>query len=398
VRPDLGEKELAAVKRVFASGNLVQGREVAQLESRICELTGARHAVAVSSGTAALHICFLALDLAPGDLVFVPSFAWPAAANIALITRALPILVDVCQGTYNIDPASLRHRIEYSLENDLGRPRLVVPVHQFGLPCDIESVLTIAEQYRLEVIEDAACALGAFHAGRSVGTFGLMGLFSLHPRKSVTTGEGGMIVTDRSELAQRCRALRSHGCAPDSEFETPGLNYRMTEMQAAVGNIQLAGEENGGELTPGPGGRGLDYVLKKRRTAAERYFAELRSCPGVVLPEVSPEHTWQTFMLTLPLSEHGIGAVNDNSAFHRNRVIESLCDSYGVEACIGSVDTHSLSLYQRQPGWMSLPVSRQLAACGLAMPLYPGMTDADVNYCARALAGTLIQLAESCCD
>lgn len=391
-RPDLGDDELAAVKRVFDSGNLVQGEEVARLESLVCDLTGARHAIAVSSGTAALHVCFMAAKLKAGELVFIPSYAWPAAANIALIMGALPVLVDVLPGTYNIDPTSLSERIRFSRAAGLGHPHLVVPVHQFGLSCEIEAIVKIAHENQLTVIEDAACALGAVRGRKAVGCFGAMGIFSLHPRKSVTAGEGGVIITDDDTLAGMARALRDHGRTGDGQFIMPGLNYRLSEMQAAIASVQIAGQsERGAER--------FKNTIEKRRTIAGWYLEALENCPGLVLPESSADHTWQTFMLTLQSGPSPTDRPDQTvAAIDRSLLIKLLRETYGIETGIGSVDTHTQELFRNQPGWMPLPVSTHLARCGLALPLYPGMSRTDVEFCARTLIGTLIELSESVLD
>jgi dTDP-4-amino-4,6-dideoxygalactose transaminase len=200
-KPSFDERELEAVRRVLSSGWVVQGPEVEAFESAIAEMHNARQCIAVSSGTAALHVCYLTLGIGPGDLVFIPSFAWPSAANMAMAVGARPVFVDVLPDTYNIDPADLRKRIQECIEYKWGTPRAIVPVHEFGLAADIDAVLQIAEEYGMELIEDAACALGASYKGKPVGTFGKMGIFSFHPRKAITTGEGGAIVTNDDSLA-----------------------------------------------------------------------------------------------------------------------------------------------------------------------------------------------------
>jgi perosamine synthetase len=365
-RPDLGEEEFRAVVTVLKSGQLIQGQEVARFEEAVCALTGSRYAIAVSSGTAALHVCLLALEIHQGDVVFVPSFAWPSAANVARLCGATPVLVDVLPGSYNIDPESLGRRAEQALSSGWGVPRLVMPVHQFGLPCDIEAVLEIAQRFRMDVLEDAACALGARHNGMSAGRFGRIGVFSFHPRKSITTGEGGMIVTDDEQLAQSCRCYRNHGQAAGFEFVTIGLNYRMTEFQAALGTVQM---------------NRLPELLRRRKELVAEYVRALASCPLLRLPDTHAEHTWQTFMVVL------------NSA-DRDTVAATLRREYGVEAGIGSVDAHSLEMYKSQPQWQALPVSASLNRSGLALPLHTGLSSEDVRNCAEILIRVLGRLSD----
>lgn len=241
-KPCFDEAEVAAVRRVLASGWVVQGPEVEAFEALIAQMHEARHCVAVSSGTAALHVCYLAHDIGPGDAVFIPSFAWPSAANMATATGAQPVFVDVLPGTYNKDPEDLRRRIGECLEQGQAQPRAVVPVHEFGRPARMDLILPIADEFDLLVIEDAACALGATFQQRPVGTLGSVGIFSFHPRKAITTGEGGAIVTNNDDLAERCRMFRNQGQTVIDgrrDFEVASFNYRMTEIQAAIGSVQM---------------------------------------------------------------------------------------------------------------------------------------------------------------
>ncbi|MBU0984947.1 MAG: DegT/DnrJ/EryC1/StrS family aminotransferase [candidate division Zixibacteria bacterium] len=364
-RPDLGDEELAAVKRVFESGYLIQGPEVEALEGAVCELTGARYAVAVSSGTAALHVAYLATGVAPGDGLLIPSYAWPSAANLALMLGARPYLVDVSPDTYNLDVEKLRRRIQKITAEHDSPLKAVVPVHQFGLPCDIAGVVATARAHGLDVIEDAACALGARIGRTSVGCYGRLGIFSLHPRKSVTTGEGGIIVTGDDDLAERCRALRDHGRDRTGVIRIPGLNYRLTEMAAAVGNVQL---------------KRLPAILRKKRRLVEVYLSVLAGDARIDLPAAPEEHTWQTFMVVV------VGV-------ERRHVIDRLRETYGIESGVGSVDAHSLDLFREQPEWEHLPVSERLADCGLALPLHARMSEDDAAFCAESLVVVLNSLS-----
>ncbi len=371
-RPTFDDREVEAVRRVLASGWVVQGPEVAAFEKTIAAMHGAKHCVAVSSGTAALHLCYLALGLGPGDAVFIPSFAWPSAANMAIAVGARPVLVDVLPDTYNMDPADLRRRIQQCLSQNWGKPRLVVPVHEFGLAADLDAVLGIVREFDLQVIEDAACALGATYGRVPVGTFGCMGIFSFHPRKAVTTGEGGAIVTNDDSLADACRMWRNHGQTVldgHRDFPEAGFNYRMTEFQAAIGQVQLAK---------------FPAILARRRQIAGQYLAHLKDCPGIRLPATSSEHTWQTFMVVL--DEH----------IKQQAVVEALAEE-GIGAGPGSVAAHSQDVYGRTFGYQRehLPVSEQLASRGLALPLYLGLTDEQVHVCSGNLGKIVKKLASS---
>jgi len=361
-RPDFDHRELDALREVLDSRWVVQGPRVEAFEQALAELHEARHCIAVSSGTAALHVAFLATGVGAGDAAFIPSFAWPAAANVAMACGARPVFVDCLEGTYNIDPEDLRARIGECVAAGLGRPRVVVPVHEFGLAAEMGAVAAAAEDLGLEVIEDAACALGATCGGRKVGGLGRAGTFSFHPRKAVTTGEGGAIVTDDDGLAEACRMYRNHGQGlvdGRRDFLVPGLNYRMTELAAAVGCVQLA-------KLPG--------TLRARKRIARRYLDGLAGCPRIRLPDDHPEHTWQTFMVVL------------DDALPREEVVARLAAG-GIEAGPGAVSAHCAKVYQERLGCADadLPVSARLHHQGLALPVYSTMTMEDVDYCVRWL-------------
>ncbi len=350
-QPSFDERELAAVRRVLESGWVVQGPEVEAFEAALAEVQEAEYCIAVSSGTAALHICYLALGIGQGDAVFVPSFAWPSAANMAVAAGARPVFVDVQLDTYNIDPGDLRVRIEECIESGWGTPRAVVPVHEFGLPASMEEILTIARDHDMEVVEDAACALGASCGAQPVGTLGRMGTFSFHPRKSITTGEGGAIVTNDGDLARRCRSWRNHGqseTARGRDFEFPGMNYRMTEIQAAIGNVQLDK---------------LAMILERRLARVEHYLEELSGLSWCSLPPASSNHTWQTFMIVLDASRN------------RDTIVSGL-SAMGIGSGPGSVAGHMAQYVRNQYDYRpeTLLVSRQLHEQGLALPLFDQMT------------------------
>ena len=361
-KPSFDQREVEAVRRVLASGWVVQGREVEIFEQGIARMHQVRHCIAVSSGTAALHVCYLALGLGPGDAVFTPSFAWPSAANMAMVVGARPVFVDVVSDTYNVDVADLRRRIQDCIEYNWGRPRVVIPVHEFGLAADMDAVLCIAREFNMEIVEDAACALGATYKGKSVGAFGKLGIFSFHPRKAATTGEGGAIITNDDVLAEKCRMWRNHGQIFQNgkrDFQVAGLNYRMTEIQAAIGQIQL-------DKFP--------EILKRRRELASQYLRELAGCPGISLPANKSEHTWQTFMIVL------------QSTYNRSDATDRLA-AVGLGTGAGSVSGHCLKVYQEAFGYKNsdLPISSQLYSQGLALPLYSDMAHQDIDRCATEL-------------
>jgi len=366
-RPFFDAREKEAVARVLDSGWVMQGPVVAELESRIADYCGARYCVAVSSGTAALHVCFLALGIQPDDSVLIPSFAWPSAANITSLMGAIPVFVDAERVTYNLDCDHLRFQIDRAVEQG-GHPSLIVPVHQFGVPCDMEKVLVLADEFNMRVLEDAACALGSCYNGKHTGTLGDVGIFSFHPRKVISTGEGGAIVTDDDDLAERCQALRNHG-----DLKRPGLNYRMTDVQAAIGLVQMDK---------------LTEIHQKRAALLRTYVDLLGHQCGFSLPSYLTGDndlfgntvSLQTLMILLDLR------------INRDRVMAYMADRE-IEAKPGSVAGHLLAADRQETpdSGDPCPVSTQLHRQGLALPLHPGMTQQDVQRCVE----TLMEAVES---
>lgn len=312
--PHLDDEAIESVQRVLISGQLAHGDECERFESELADYLGGGEVIVVSSGTAALHLALLALNIGPGDAVLVPDFTFPATANAVRLVGARPVLVDVATSTYCVTPSILRH----ALDRWPGPEpiRAVMPVHEFGCPVDMTGLKQIATDFRLQVIEDAACALGASHAGSKVGLFGEIGCFSFHPRKTLTTGEGGALVTADAALAKRLRRLRNHGMVRTergSEFVEVGFNYRMTNFQAALGRAQLPK---------------LDSWISRRRELALHYRTLLAGVSEAQLPADVPGHSWQTFMMVL------------DDTVDRNALILKL-RKQGIEASVGA---HAVSL------------------------------------------------------
>jgi len=350
--PEIGETEVDAVAGVLRTGFLVQGEHVRIFEERMADFVGARHAVAVSSGTAALHLALLALGVGPGDEVVVPGFTHPATANVVELVGARAILVDVDLRTFNIDPAAVVEAIG-------PRTKAIVPVHLFGQPAEMGSLLRLAADHGLSVIEDAACALGSAYRGQRCGTFGTVAAFSFHPRKVITTGEGGILTTNDDGMAAHLRRLRNHGQEIDrgrGRFLEAGLNYRLTDFQAALGTAQMAR---------------LPQILAVRAGLAEAYARALASIPGVTLPTVLEEgvHSWQSYVVL-------IGPPADRNDTQRRLGQE------GIETTLG---TYALAAQPHWSGHPDLPMSRVAQERSLALPLHSRMSTADVSAVARAL-------------
>jgi dTDP-4-amino-4,6-dideoxygalactose transaminase len=328
------------VAQVIESGMLTMGPRVAEFEAEIAHACEVAHAVAVSSGTAALHLAVLALGLEPGDEVLVPAYTFPATANVVALAGLRPVLVDVDPVTMNIDPA----RVEVG-----PRTRAILPVHLFGRPAPIEALPD-----GLPILEDAAGALGARRRGRACGSLGLMGCLSFHPRKIVTTGEGGAVTTNDERLADAIRQGRHHGWRPpaNADMPVPGLNYRLPDLLCALGIPQL---------------RRLPELLAARARVAAGYSERLRGLP-LVLPEPDEGdvHGWQAYVVQVD---------------RRDEVLSAL-RAEGIEAQIGTYALHLLGPYRDQG---SFPGAAHAYERGLALPLHSRLTEAELDRVAAAL-------------
>ena len=353
-QPTLGDEEREALRRVLDSGHLVQGPQVAAFEARIRERVGRAHGIAVSSGTAALYLALEALGVGPGDEVIVPALTWPSPAHAAAHRGAEVVLVDV-------DPAEWNVRGEAIRAARTERTRAIVAIDQFGVPLRAEELLEASEG--IPLIEDAACALGSCFApspeadqGKPCGSLGLVSCFSFHPRKVLTTGEGGLCVCDEAALADTLRTLRNHGQREPGRFSAPGLNFRLSELGAALGSAQI--------------GR-LEAIVRRRAELRQIYEQAL---PGATLqaspPGSRPNH--QTLGLLLP---PGVGAAARDALIVRLR-------ARGIEAGILS---YALSRLGSLPSRAPMPVAEGIVDRGLALPLHPQMRDEDALTVAHAL-------------
>lgn len=365
--PSFDQAETEAVRKVLESGWVVQGPEVAAFEEEIAALVGVKYAIVVHSGTAALHLALIALGIKSGGAVFIPSFAWPSAANMTVQLGARPVLVDVDPVTYNVDVGDLSRQIEQCPIRGWGKPKAIVPVHQFGQSAAMDQIFELAQRHNLIVIEDAACALGGTCKGRPLGSMGSAGIFSFHPRKSISTGEGGAIVTDSEDVANLCRSWRNHGQMVGADrgrdMVAPGFNYRMTDIQAAMGRVQLSK---------------LGRIADRRNQIATQYSQLLAGVSGIALPSHSDGRCWQTYMVVL------------DEAISREQVIKKIAEN-GVQVDAGSIAAHCMSVYQSQFGYSQsdLPVSDRLHRQGLALPMHEQLSDADIVRVVECLKGVL---------
>lgn len=357
-KPYLGDRQnlMALLGEVLDTGFFVQGEYVAQFEHQVAKYLGVRHAIAVSSGTAALHLSLVALGIGPGDEVIVPAYTFPATANVVELVGAKPILVDVDLDTYNIQIESIEEAIST-------RTKAIIPVHLFGNPADMDPIMEIAKEYSLYVIEDAAGALGSTYKGRKCGTIGHIGCFSFHPRKIVTTAEGGMVVTNDDDLAENVCALRNHGMkavGSKVDFIRAGFNYRMNEIEAVLGIIQM---------------REIQDIISERQKLAELYVDALKSIPSISFQKILPNSmsVWQAFVVRFGDRDSG-------------SILKVLQDA-NIEANIGTYALHLLDFYSKKYGYKSsdYPNAAELYFRSLALPFYNKMTTEDIKQVANAL-------------
>jgi dTDP-4-amino-4,6-dideoxygalactose transaminase len=356
-QPLLGEAEAEAVLAVLRSGQLAQGRVVAEFEERFAEICGVPHAIATTSGTTALHIAMLAHGIGPGDEVITTAFSFVASANAALYVGARPVFADIDPETLNIDPADVEARITPST-------RAVIAVHLYGNPAAIQRLRDICARRGLILIEDACQAHGAALGGQAVGTFGT-GCFSFYPTKNVTSGEGGMITTNDRALADRARLLRAHGSPRRYHHTILGYNFRLSDLHAAIGLAQLDHLER--------------WTDQRRWNAA----ALMRLLDGQPI----------SFQATLPGARHVYHQCTIRIPHGRDAVAAYLRE-HGVDtATYYPTPIHQQPLYQELGYGDPLPHTEQAAREVLSIPVHPALSQADVKYIARTLRRGLASVA-----
>lgn len=363
-RPQLGVEEAEAVLRVLNSGQLAQGMCVTAFERRFAEVCQVREAVAVSSGTAALHLALLAHGIGPGDEVITTAFSFAATANVILLVGAKPVFVDIDPDTYVIDPTLVESAIS-------SRTKAIMPVHLYGHPCDMERLAALAKAYRIAIVEDACQSHAAAINGRTVGSFGT-GCFSFYATKNMTTGEGGMVTTDDPEVAERIRLFRSHGQKERYSHTTLGYNLRMTEMQGALGFIQTEKLE----------------MFTERRIANAAFLTK-RLGESVQTPVVRSgcRHVFHQYTIRVPnkreewmtrLRIRGIEtAVHYPAGIHQQPLYRERIDKLRFVSSQKKTDTR-----QKTPV-NYLPVTEKAAGQVLSLPVHPGLSEEDLSTIAR---------------
>jgi perosamine synthetase len=377
-KPLFGPEEMAAVQKPLETGWVVQGPYVKQFEERFCSFTGASFAVATSSCTTALHIAVAALGVRPGDEVIVPAFTWVSTANVVEYMGARPVFCDIDLRSFNIDVAHIAGLIT---ERTVG----IIPVHLFGLCADMAPILELANRYHLWVLEDAACGFGAWYCGTHAGQFGDAGCFSFHPRKSITTGEGGMITTAKPELARLSRSLRDHGASRTdfdrhqskasfylAEYNHLGYNFRLTDIQGAIGCVQM-------ERAPG--------ILAARTQAAQRYDELLADSDWLEMPLV-PQGYVHGYQAYVCLYRPDMPTLDNVERLHQERnTLMARLEERGIATRQG---THAATLqgyYVQKYGFQpeQFPTAYLADRLSLTLPLYAQMTADDQEYVVESL-------------
>lgn len=351
-KPNISEQDIQQVNDVLRSGMLVQGKNVSDLENRVQQKLKTNYCAALTSGTATLHLALEILGVGIGDEVIVPAFSYVATANVVELVGAKPVFIDITTEFFNIDETKIEEKIT-------DKTKAIIVVHEFGLSANMEAIMSIATKHNLFVVEDAACALGAKFEDVFVGTIGHFGSFSLHPRKAVTSGEGGLLVTNDEKLDRQVRILRNHGISYETgqpDFVEAGYNYRMTDFQAALVKNHIAE---------------LDDIIEQRNSIAQDYFNGIKN-NLVTLPSVPPytRHTWQTF--------HVLLANNDL----RNKAIDYFFQN-NVQTNYGAQCIPEMTFYKKKYNLNSaseFPNALNAYKNGLALPMFELMNPENTEY------------------
>lgn len=348
-KPLIGEEEKAAVLEVLDSGVLAQGPRVKAFEDAFAEMCGVKHAIATTSGTTALHTAMLAHEIGDGDEVITTSFTFIASANSILYAGARPVFVDIDPLTYNIDSKNIEAAIT-------PRTKAILPVHLFGLICDMDAIMAIAKKHNLLVIEDACQSHRATYKGKKAGSF-CTGTFSLYPTKNITSAEGGMITTNDPEIDDKCRVIRQHGMKRRYYHDSLGYNFRMTDVQAAIGLAQLKKLEK----------------FNKARQANACYLSE--HLKGVTVPVVPAgyEHVYHQYTIRVP-------------GGRRDALVEHLTKQGIGTGVYYPVPVHKQTFYMGELGYnQTLPESERAAAEVLSLPVHPALTQTDLETIVKTI-------------
>lgn len=355
-KPFIGKEEIDAVIAVMQSGTLSLGPKLEEFEKMFADYIGAKHAIAVNSGTSGLHLIVKALGIKEGDEVITTPFSFIASANVALFEGAKPVFVDIDKNTYNMDPSKIEEAIT-------PKTRAILPVHVFGQACDMDPIISIAKKYNLKIIEDSCEAIGARYKNKKAGTFGDASVFAFYPNKQITTGEGGMIVTNNDEIATLCRSYRNQGRDTMAWLghARMGYNYRLDEMSCALGVEQL---------------KKIETILNMRKNVAEKYLKKLAHNKNVILPIVPSynRESWFVFVIQV------------RAGINRNRVIDLLKER-GVASNIYFPPIHLQKFYKENFGFKEgdFPITEEISNRTIALPFFTEITDDEIDYVCKNL-------------
>lgn len=358
--PFLDEKEIRAVSDVLQSGMLTQGEKASIFERAVRELTDASFAFATSSATTGLHLALEALGVGAGDEVIVPDFSFPATANAVIQAGATPVAVDINSLDFNIDVSLIEEKIS-------PRTKAIMPVHAFGLSADMDEINGLANKNNLFVIEDAACALNSTYKGKHCGNLADIGVFSFHPRKIITTGEGGMVLTNNADVAKKLNIFRAHGAERDGtyfSFKTKGFNYRLSDIHAAIGIEQL---------------KKIQYITDRRQYLAGLYIEQLSNLEKITLPSLSVDkfHTFQSFVIKL------------DKTIDRDLVVRQL-KALDLEVTLGTYSISSQPYFKNHYGFKgNFKNSIEAYRRSITLPLSVGMTESDIETVSKSLGKIL---------
>ena len=369
-KPYLTEEEGKAAYDVILSGWITQGPKVQEFEEKFAAYVGSKYAVAVSSCTTALHLAMIVSGIGPGDEVICPSMSYIATANCIRYVGATPVFAEIDPENYNLDASDVQKKITK-------KTKAILIVHQIGMPADIDTFRTIAARNNLKLIEDAACAIGSSYKGEKIGSHSELVCFSFHPRKVISTGDGGMITTSNPDYASRLKLLRQHGMSVNDRirhesksiiFEDHlelGYNYRMTDIQAAVGIKQL---------------EKLDWIINERRKIASFYIEKLKnvSCLGLPLEKEGYISNYQSFSIY----------IKENCPVSRNKLMEKLFEK-GISTRRGIMTAHRTSAYHNISGNVNLPVSETTSDNSIIIPLYVPMDQSTMATVADSILSVI---------
>jgi len=382
-RTQLTEKEFNIIRKPLESGWVVQGPYTKLFEEKWCEFTGVNHSIAVTSCTTALHLSLATLGIEPDDEVIVPAFTWIATANIVEHLKGKVVFCDIDLKTFNIDVTKIEDKVT-------ARTKAIIPVHLFGLSADMDPIIQIAKKYNLFVVEDAACGFGSKYKGHHVGTFGDTGCFSFHPRKAITTGEGGMITTNNDELAEKMRSMRDHGAAMSdfqrhkgskpyllAEHPYAGFNYRMTDIQSSLGVTQME--------------RANDIICE-RQALAKRYIEAFNALEFFQLPYENDDysHGYQSYPCIFDIKNASLDKIK--SVNNKRNAFMDVLQKEGVSTRPATHAVHMLQFYREKYGLRpeDFPNAYIANECSISFPLFNGLTDEEQGFVIESIKQRVI--------